>query len=279
MSTMKKIREMPFVLTLAAQIIGRPCDRELWYSFHWVSDSQHPGQLLRLFQTGHLAEPRFVQELRNIGVTVFDADPATGKQFRVSACDGHFGGSFDGVGQGFVEAPKAWHLIEMKTHNEKSFNNLVKKGVKEAKPEHFIQMQSYMFLAKPQLERAFYIAVNKNTDELYGERIKLDKTIGKATIDKASAIIASDKPLSKISEDPSWYQCKFCTHSPICHGQEAPHVNCRTCLHSTPVEEGAWHCVRHDRPIPRSVQKTGCELHLYNPYLLEQFAEPIDSGE
>ncbi|WP_238593912.1 hypothetical protein, partial [Endozoicomonas atrinae] len=31
--------------------------------------------------------------------------------------------------------------------------------------------------------------------------------------------------------------------------------------------------------IPRAVQKTGCELHLYNPYLLEQFAEPVDSGE
>ena len=33
-------------------------------------------------------------------------------------------------------------------------------------------MQSYMHLAG--LERAFYLAVNKNTDELYQERIRYD---------------------------------------------------------------------------------------------------------
>ena len=264
---------------LGGSVIGRPCDRALWYTFRWATDVQHNGQLLRLFQTGHLAEDRFVEDLRNVGIKVFETDPVTGNQFRVQACDGHFGGSFDGVGKGFIEAPETWHLIEMKTHGEKSFNNLVKKGVREAKPEHFIQMQSYMYLAEPQLTRAFYIAVNKNTDELYGERIKLDTTIAKAVIDKAGAIIASDRPLTKISEDPSWYQCKFCDHSPVCHGQQAPHINCRTCLHSTPVEDAQWHCARHDMPIPNHLQKTGCETHLYNPYLLEQFADPIDSGE
>ena len=264
---------------LGASLIGRPCDRALWYTFRWCSEVKHAGQLLRLFQTGHLAEERFVADLRNVGITVFETDPATGEQFRVSACNGHFGGSLDGVGQGFMEAPKTWHLIEMKTHNEKSFNNLVKKGVQEAKPEHFIQMQVYMYLADPKLTRAFYIAVNKNTDELYGERVRLDPAIGRATVDKAGCIIASDRPLGKISEDPSWYLCKFCDHHAICHGQTAPTVNCRTCLHSTPIEDGEWSCARHDMEIPLSVQKNGCESHLYNPYLLEQFAEPVDSGE
>ncbi len=264
---------------LGGSLIGRPCDRALWYTFHWCTTVRHSGQLLRLFQTGHLAEERFVADLRSVGITVFETDPATGGQFRVSACNGHFGGSFDGVGQGFIEAPRTWHLIEMKTHNEKSFNNLVKKGVQEAKPEHFAQMQVYMYLANPQLTRAFYIAVNKNTDELYGERVRLDPAIGKACLDRASAIIDSEWPTNKISDDPSWYLCKFCDHHAICHGQTAPAVNCRTCLHSTPIEEGEWHCARHDMEIPLSVQKNGCDAHLYNPYLLEQFAEPVDSGE
>lgn len=264
---------------LGGSIIGRPCDRALWYTFRWCSALKHGGQLLRLFQTGHLAEERFVSDLRNVGVKVFATDPATGKQFRVSACNGHFGGSLDGVGQGFMEAPATWHLIEMKTHNEKSFTSLVRKGVRAAKHEHFIQMQVYMYLARPQLTRAFYIAVNKNTDELYGERIQLDRTIGKAAVDRAECIIASDRPLNRISDDPSWYQCKFCDHHAICHGQSAPVVNCRTCLHASPVAAGQWHCARHDRVIPESVQKSGCEQHLYNPYLLEQFAEVSDSGE
>ncbi|UYM16225.1 PD-(D/E)XK nuclease family protein [Endozoicomonas euniceicola] len=264
---------------LGGSVIGRPCDRALWYSFRWATHVSHNGQLLRLFQTGHLAEERFVNDFRSIGIKVFETDPQTGTQFRVGACNGHFGGSFDGVGIGFVEAPKTWHLIEMKTHNDKSFNTLLKKGVRDAKPEHFIQMQSYMFLAKPQLLRAFYIAVNKNNDALYGERIKLDQDIGKATINRAQAIIASDRPLKKISTDPSWYLCKFCDHHAICHRQQAPEVNCRTCLHSTPVENGEWHCALYDLKIPSYQQKNGCDAHLYIPYLLGQFAEPVDSGE
>ncbi|WP_299730109.1 hypothetical protein [uncultured Endozoicomonas sp.] len=268
---------------LGGSIIGRPCERALWYTFRWCTEVKHSGQLLRLFQTGHLVEERFVADLRSIGIKIFGADPATGEQFRVSACHGHFGGSMDGVGQGFIEAPKTWHLIEMKTHNEKSFSHLVKKGVAEAKPEHFVQMQVYMYLASPQLTRAFYIAVNKNTDELYGERIRLDANIGKATVTRAECVIASDRPLNKISDDPSWYLCKFCDHHGICHGQETPAVNCRTCLHSTPVDSvdnsGQWHCARHNMEIPLQVQKSGCDEHLYNPYLLESFAEPLDSGE
>lgn len=272
-------QEDGFRAHLGGSIIGRPCDRALWYTFRWATAVRHRGQLLRLFQTGHLAEKRFVDDLRAVGIKVYEVDPATGEQFRVQDCQGHFGGSFDGVGKGFIEAPETWHLIEMKTHNEKSFNQLVKKGVQEAKPEHYIQMQTYMYLAKPKLKRAFYIAVNKNTDELYGERIRLDSTVGKAAVQRAEAIIASDRPLTKISDDPSWYQCKFCDHSDICHGQQAPAVNCRTCLHSTPVENGQWHCQRHNTELTTLQQKNGCDSHLYNPYLLESFAEPVDSGE
>ncbi|WP_257285153.1 PD-(D/E)XK nuclease family protein [Endozoicomonas sp. SESOKO1] len=264
---------------LGGSLIGRPCDRELWYTFRWCTEVRHNGQLLRLFQTGHLAEDRFIKDLRNVGVKVHDTDPATGKQFLVKACDGHFGGSFDGVGIGFIEAPSTWHLIEMKTHGEKSFNNLKKVGVREAKPEHYVQMQIYMYLAEPQLTRAFYMAVNKNNDELYGERIRLDPEVGKAIVNRASSIIVTDIPPTKIHEDPSWYQCKFCDHHGICHGEEAPVVNCRTCLHSTPIEDAAWHCARHDRELSKQEQLNGCEQHLYNPHLLEQFADALDSGE
>lgn len=269
----------PFRAHLGGSIIGRPCDRALWYSFRWATHVQYKGQLLRLFQTGHLAEDRFVEDFRKIDIKVYEVDPQTGKQFRVDACNKHFGGSFDGVGIGFVEAPNTWHLIEMKTHNDKSFNALLKQGVREAKPEHYVQMQSYMYLAEPQLTRAYYIAVNKNNDALYGERVKLDKTVAKAAIDRAEAIIASDRPLKKISTDPSWYICKFCDHHAICHGQQTPEVNCRTCLHSTPVKNGQWHCALYDAEIPDYQQKTGCDSHLYIPYLLDQFAEPVDSGE
>ena len=107
-----------------------------------------------------------VAELRAVGVDVQDVDPATKEQWEVDAIDGHFKGHADGILTGVLEAPKARHLFEAKTHNEKSFRQLVKHGVAEAKPEHVAQMQVYMGLLS--LNRAFYLAKNKDTDALHG---------------------------------------------------------------------------------------------------------------
>ncbi|WP_051311843.1 hypothetical protein [Zooshikella ganghwensis] len=262
---------------LGASIIGKSCERALWYDFHWCSIKSHKGQMLRLFETGHLAEDRFAANLRAAGVKVWTVDPNTGKQFRVSACQDHFGGSMDGVGHGFLEAPSQWHIIEMKTHSEKSFKGLEKDGVQKSKPQHFTQMQVYMHLQ--QIDRAYYIAVNKNTDALYGERVKYDKSYAENTLAKAARIIASDQPLDKLNDDPSWWECKLCDHHAICHGEQVPAVNCRTCLHASAVDHGQWHCARFNLLIPENNQRVGCQAHLFIPDLIQSFADVMDSGE
>ena len=80
------------------------------------------------------------------GATVLDVDPETGRQWRVEAHGGHFGGSLDAVAIGLKEAPKTWHVAEFKTHSAKSFRDLVAKGVALSKPQHWAQMQIYMHL-------------------------------------------------------------------------------------------------------------------------------------
>ena len=60
---------------------------------------------------------------------MLEVDPETGRQWRVEAHGGHFGGSLDGVALGLLEAPKTWHVLEFKTHSVKSFADLVAKGV------------------------------------------------------------------------------------------------------------------------------------------------------
>ena len=82
---------------LGASLIGKACERALWYDFRWTTKAKFPGRVLRLFETGHLAEARLVQNLRRTGATVLEVDPETGRQFRVQAHGGHFGGSLDGV--------------------------------------------------------------------------------------------------------------------------------------------------------------------------------------
>ena len=263
---------------LGASLIGKDCERALWYDFRWVTRSDHPGRLLRLFETGQLEESRLVLNLRRTGATVLEVDPDTGRQFQVKAHGGHFGGSLDGVAINLLEAPKTWHVLEFKTHSNKSFTDLVAKKVRDSKPQHFAQMQIYMHLTG--ITRAMYLAVNKDTDDLFVERIEVDRAYAERLIDKAGRIIYSMAPPPRMTDDPSWYQCRFCNHAALCHGERdgtvAAQVNCRTCLHSTPVESG-WQCNRHQRFLTEADQRSACEFHLYLPQLVP--AQQVDAGE
>lgn len=261
---------------LGASGIGAECERAIWYSWRWATRATHTGRLLRLFQTGHMAEARFVADLRRIGVTVLDVDPDNaGRQWNLRDESGHFGGSMDGVAIGFPEAPKTWHVCEFKTHSAKSFAKLQSDGVAKSKPQHYAQMQVYMHLAG--LERAFYLAVCKDTDALYQERIHYDADAALRLMAKAERIIRAAEPPARISADPAWFQCRFCDHREACHGQAVPERHCRSCLHSTPVAGGEWHCQRHGVPLDPDTQRAGCDAHLYIPALIP--GEQIDAGE
>src|SRR5690606_7898622 len=94
-------------------------------------------------------------------------------------------------------------LLEFKTHNTKSFVNLVNIGVREAKPEHWSQMQVYMH--KRGLKHALYMAVNKNDDDLYCEIVPIDPAQGPKLIAKADEVISSRQPPARIGNNPSWF--------------------------------------------------------------------------
>jgi hypothetical protein len=55
---------------LGASLIGRECERDIWYSFRWAQRATFPPRILRLFERGHLEEFRFVKNLRAAGVIV-----------------------------------------------------------------------------------------------------------------------------------------------------------------------------------------------------------------
>lgn len=252
------------------------CERHQWYLFRWAHlPEQFEGRMVRLFETGHREEERMVRDLKAIGINVQEVDPTTGQQFEVIAVDGHFMGHTDGQGTGFPEAPVVEHLLECKTHNAKSFAQLTKYGVAAAKPEHVAQMQIYMHLRG--LTRAFYLAKCKDNDEYYAERIHYDPAQAMALIAKAERIKAAHSAPPRINDDQDWYECKFCASSHICHRGAFALRNCRTCLHSTPIEAGQWHCARHDRLIDRQTQRAGCLHHLYMPSLVA--GDQIDSAD
>ena len=261
---------------MGASLIGHPCDRYIWLTWRWALKPEFKGRILRLFDTGKREENRLIEELRGIGATVWDVDPSNGDQWRVSELNGHFGGSLDAVAKGLPEAPKSPAVVEMKTHNEKSFNELVKKGVKAAKPQHYDQMNVYMGLME--IPRALYMAVNKNTDDVYVEWLHFDEDRCKALLHRASDLIHTNTPPWRISVDPDHFECKWCSMWKHCHGGMAAEANCRTCVHATPVENSAWHCDKHRKNIDYKQQTQGCDTHLLIPDLIP-FADAQEGGE
>ncbi|WP_131669221.1 PD-(D/E)XK nuclease family protein [Psychrobacter pygoscelis] len=268
---------------LGGSIIGKSCARQLWMDFRWVHFEDFDGRLLRLFETGHLEEPRIVQNMRDAGIEVYDVDDRTGEQFGVIFHGGHFRGHADGVALGILEAPKTWHLCEFKTHNDKSFKKLINEGVEKSKPMHYAQMQVYMLGLD--LTRAVYIAKNKNDDELYVERVKLDRAAAESLVERAARIIFANEPPMKVSEKPDWFECKFCPYSDYCHGgtetipSPLPNVNCRTCIHSTPQPDGTWLCEHSNEALSYDKQMRGCGDHRWVPQLLPnlKFVEAIET--
>jgi hypothetical protein len=250
---------------LGGSEIGEECERRLWYSFRWAWQEPIEGRILRLFDTGKREEERLIADLRASGIEVSNIDPDTNEQWRYQDCDGHFSIGLDGVIHGLKESNK-WHVLECKTHNKKSFDDLEKKGVLLSKPTHYIQCQVGMGQAG--LERALYLAQCKDDDRLYAERIRLDRDTYKSTMLKAKRIIEAESTPDRLSQDPSFYKCRFCPFSSICHDKGQPEVNCRTCVHSTPIKHGQWSCAV-DGPCPAA-----CTMHLFIPSILH-WAEPI----
>lgn len=270
---------------LGASIIGKSCSRALWYDFRIAAPKVFTGRMYRLFQSGHLQEPRVIADLRAIKCTVYDLDPSTGKQwnFTEPSIGHHLRGSCDGVVIGVPGAPKAPHILEIKTSGAKAFAELQKHGVEKAKPEHFAQMMIYMHWTIERYgadgcRRALYISVNKDTDEIHSERIEYSKETAQAIIAKAKAVITASEPPQRISNDSSWYECKWCDYHGLCHGTDVPQTNCRSCVHATPEMDGdaRWSCAKRKLNLSFDEQLRGCESHRYIPAVIG-FARPVDS--
>ncbi|HEU4984522.1 MAG TPA: hypothetical protein VFT58_02680, partial [Nitrososphaera sp.] len=199
----------------------------------------------------------------------------SGRQIRVELCGGHVGGYLDSEILGLPEAPKTWHVGEIKSHNLKSFTALKKDGVRKSKPLHFGQIQTYMHARGR--ERGIYLAVCKDNDELYAERLHMDTEYVLRLLANAERIIKAHEPPARLSEKPDFYACNWCKHRGICHEDAWPRSNCRTCLYSSPEEGGTWSCARFNKPLSLDEQKAGCPAHLYLPGLIP--GEQVDSDE
>lgn len=280
---------------LGMSAIGGECERALWYSFRFAAQKAFKAKSLKAIDDGHRGEDLQAARLRMVnGIELYTADPQTGKQFGCVDHGGHFKGHLDGAIHGLLQAPKTWHVWEHKQVNEKKFDELVKLKIKHDEKEvfakwdtvYFVQAQLYMHYTGM---KRHYLTVNSpGGRRTTSVRTEYDPVVAERYRARAERIIFGANPPPKLSEDPTWHQCKpygeLCAYHDICHGTRVPAVSCRTCCFSTPEREGTdgdWSCSHKHHPtrvIPIKVQRTGCNNHLPLPFLVK-YAEPVDAGD
>ena len=244
---------------LGCSLLGHHCDRWLWLSFRWAVIEKFDGRMLRLFNRGQREEDVVVSDLSRIGCEI------EGQQYRVDFGN-HLSGSLDGVVMSGISESSKPHVLEIKTHSKKSFEDLKKNGVEKSKPIHYGQMQLYM--KGTNLERALYFAVCKDNDEIYTERVRYVKEVADSLLKRGNYIVSSDRMPEPCSTDPSWYQCKFCPAHDFCHESNLiKEVNCRTCANVT-IKTDSVYCEKYQSAIPVEAQRIGCEGHVLHPDLV-----------
>lgn len=248
------------------------CSRAIWYSLRWVTEKEkHDGRTLSIFETGNIWEARIVADLERAGIEV------TGQQDKIRLLSGHIRGKRDGAAMNVLEAPKTEHLLEIKSSKQEDYRQLVKHGVRKAKPLHFAQCQLGMHAFG--LTRCLYVVVNKNTDERHAERIEYGAEYCIRLLARLQSVIDASQPPPRIGNGADDFRCLPCRHKATCWGDVWPRANCRTCLHSSPEHGGDahWSCSRWGKPLGIEEQKSGCPAHLFVPGLIN--GEQIDVDE
>ena len=222
---------------------------------------KYSGRMLRLFNRGHLEEERVIEWLKGIGIEISQVN-LEGKQHHIIASGGHVGGSTDGIG---IKFPDRYGknfppiLLEIKTQKDKKFNILQGSGVIKEKPQHYVQMCVYGY--KLGIQYALYIAVNKEDDDLNIEIVELDWTLAHNYLERADSIVKAQEPPKRISDNPSFWICKYCSALAVCHHEASALRNCRSCRFAQPADNKEWFCNRWNNVIPKEFIPVGCSKY------------------
>ena len=188
------------------------------------------------------------------------ADGLEFPQYRVSAVMGHFGGSLDGIAilpeRYGIKEPV---LLEFKTNGTGAgFDKLISEGMAVAKPQHFAQTSTYGSDPAYGFNYVLYLNICKNDDAMHVEVVKLDHNLGRQMREKAEQIILATDAPPRLSDNPTHFDCKFCSAKDICHKGAIPEKNCRSCKKASAVDNAEWFCNEHNGIIPKDFIKQGC---------------------
>lgn len=263
--------------------VGAECPRQLWYSFRHVQEQTFDAATLKRFEDGHRTETLAIERLRMLSDLEVHDVGEDGHQFGFEDLGGHFRGHMDGAILGLIQAPQTWHCLEIKACADKKLDEL-KKAIADVGQKLALRKwnmvyyaQAILYMDYAGLDRHYLVALSPGGRRWMSVRTDADPVEAQLLKDKAERIIFSARPPERAGR-PENLICKWCDYREICHeATSGPQRNCRTCLHSTPEQEGGWSCARWRTDLDNEDQARGCDRHLFIPDLVP--FEQIDAGE
>ncbi len=205
---------------LGGSRVGEACARKLVYEVGHTPkdpDKDFDGGILRIFDAGHQFEDLSIRWLKEAGFELRDRG-RDGEQIGFSVAGGRLRGHADGV---IVAGPNVgipWPaLFEHKALGSKSWNDLVRHGLRRSKPIYFAQVQLYM--AYLHLDVALLTALNRDSLVLHHEVVPFDASEAQRLSDRAVDILraadAGELP-PRIATNADFYLCRFCSYATRC---------------------------------------------------------------
>lgn len=223
--------------TIGSSVIGHECDAHLALTLRSFPGNPIPARVLRIFELGHKLEDMVIADIKAAGVDVQDRDPLTGKQYTYTDYGGHVKAKLDG----HVEDDERSGLgcIEIKSMNDKTFDDFVKKGLRAAFPKYYAQAIMLMGLSSTKWCRI--IAYNKNTSAYHEEVVEFDPFMYSFQKHRIEMVLRNEA--ARASKNPESFMCRFCSKSEACWGKRLPEPACQNCAFAiADGTNGGWWC-------------------------------------
>jgi hypothetical protein len=208
---------------LGASSIGDSCERKLWYGVQGTQREPIKWQGLYAIEDGHRTEDLIAERLRLVPGIELWTHREDGSQFGFEDFGERFRGHIDGVIRGLLQAPKTPHIWENKSVNEAKFKKFQKaaaeKGEKNALKawDLIYYAQAVVYMSYFDLTRHYLTVTTPGGRDIASCRTEANPTYAEALREKGKGILNATEPSARVSENPSWWECKFCPFWETCH--------------------------------------------------------------
>lgn len=196
---------------IGASLVGRPCNREIWYQYHGYISHKPTSQMQKTFDVGKKLEELILDYIELAEIELIRPDEENHYLSIFDESVEVFQGHMDGM----IRVNGEWIVLEIKTAKNSSFEVFKNKGLKVWSEQYYSQVQSYMGMGK--YNKAVLICINKDNSELHCEWVDFNLEYYQELKMKALAISALDEPPERINKSPLFYVCRSCQFKTICH--------------------------------------------------------------